>query len=105
MVGLLSFIGLIFCKIKFSSTFFKRWQFPKTASLVAKSRLQLAGEIGYALRDPGLERTGKSLFPRKKKSMSKQEQNFLLSKQQGADAKRLPPAVLPYKEEIKNVRK
>jgi len=49
----------------------------------AKSRLQLAGEMGYALRDPGLERTGKSLFPRKKKSMSKQEQNFLLSKQQG----------------------
>ena len=81
------------------------FNFPGFYPARAKSRLQLAGEMGYALRDPGLERTGKSLFPRKKKSMSKQEQNFLLSKQQGADALRQPLAVLPYKEEIKNVRK
>ena len=55
MVGLLSFMGPSLYKIKFSSTFFKRWQVSSGQRLlVAMSRLQLAWEIGYALRDPKL---------------------------------------------------
>ena len=41
-------------KIKFWSSFFKSLWFPKAKPLVAMSRLQLAWEIGYALRDPKL---------------------------------------------------
>ena len=55
MVGLLLLMGASFYKIKFSSTFFKRWQVSSGQRLlVAKSRLQLVEEIGYALRDPKL---------------------------------------------------
>ena len=41
-------------QIKFWSSFFKSLWFPKAKPLVAMSRLQLAWEIGYALRDPKL---------------------------------------------------
>ena len=47
-------------KIKFSPAFFKRLWFPKAKPLVARSRLCSAEKIGYALRDPGLEKNGET---------------------------------------------